>query len=191
MSETAMSTGWARLRLFLPLLIFVLLASLFFVVQKRIQLGQYDPAALPSALLDRPLPAFDLPALEGGRLTALDWNGEVALVNVWATWCPSCHVEHPYLMTLRERGVVIHGVNYKDEDALALEWLERRGNPYRSVVVDRDGRLGLDLGVTGAPETYVIDQEGSVRLRYQGPLDEYVWQEHFQPLLERLQEGAG
>lgn len=187
-----MSQALSRLRLFLPLLIFILLATFFVVVQKRIQSGDYDPAALPSALLDRPLPAFDLRTLpDEGRMTHADWRGEVALVNVWATWCPSCHAEHPYLMTLQARGIVIHGVNYKDDDALARQWLERRGNPYRSVVADPEGRLGLDLGVTGAPETYVIDAEGRVRLRYQGPLDEFVWAEHFEPLLQRLQGEAG
>lgn len=176
-----------RLKLFLPLLVFGLLATLFWVMQQRIQTGDYDPQALPSARLDRSLPAFLLPDLRTGQMIADEqWHGEVALINVWATWCPACHYEHPYLMTLKERGIVVHGVDYKDTTAEARAWLAEKGDPYTIVVEDRTGRLGLDLGVTGAPETYVIDRLGVIRFRYQGPLDEQVWQKHFEPLLAQL-----
>lgn len=180
-----------RLKLFLPLVVFVLLAVLFLVMQQRIQSGDYDPQALPAARLDQPLPAFSLPDLRSGAIIDdAAWRGEVALVNVWATWCPSCHYEHPYLMQLAADGVVIHGVDYKDRTAEARTWLEQKGDPYRSVVEDRDGRLGLDLGVTGAPETYLIDRQGVIRFRYQGPLDERVWAEHFAPLMAQLTAAA-
>lgn len=178
----------ARLKLFLPLIIFVLLAALFLVMQQRMQRGEYDPQALPAARLNQPLPDFSLPSLvAGGVVKSTDLRGQVALINVWATWCPSCHYEHPYLMTLAEQGVVIYGVDYKDSTAEARAWLEQKGNPYRTVIEDREGRLGLDLGVTGAPETYVIDASGVIRFRFQGPLDQKVWDEHFAPLLSQLQ----
>lgn len=182
-----------RLRLFIPLIIFVVLALLFFVVQKRIGDGSYDPQALPSALLNKPLPAFDLPdLLTGQRVTAEVIRGEVALVNVWATWCPTCHFEHPFLNQLAAQGVVILGVDYKDEPEKAKQWLAEKGNPYRAVVDDRDGRFGLDLGVTGAPETYVVDRNGIVRFRYQGALDERIWREKFGPVFDQLKlEAAG
>jgi len=182
-----------RLKLFIPLLIFVILAAFFFVVQKRIGSGDYDPQNMPSALLDKPMPAFELPdLLTGDPVTGALLHGKVALVNVWATWCPSCHYEHPYLVSLAQQGVSILGVDYKDEPEKARQWLREKGNPYAAVVDDRAGNLGLDLGVTGAPETYLIDSRGVVRLRYQGPLDERVWTETVQPLLDRIRsEGPG
>ncbi|MDX9874010.1 MAG: DsbE family thiol:disulfide interchange protein [Spongiibacteraceae bacterium] len=184
-----------RLILFLPLLVFIGVVVLFFVMQREMGRGEYDPQALPSALLNKPLPAFELTDLHEGRpVTSDDLKGRVALVNVWATWCPSCYYEHPYLNQLEERGVVIYGVNYKDVPEKAKQWLAEKGDPYALVLDDRQGRLGLDLGVTGAPETYVIDHRGTVRMRYQGPLDERVWQESFAALIEQLQaeaQGAG
>ncbi len=180
-----------RLKLFIPLIVFVVLALLFLVVQKRIGEGSYDPQALPSALLDKPLPAFELPdLLTGQRVTNEAIAGEVALVNVWATWCPTCHYEHPWLVELAKQGVVILGVDYKDEPAKAKQWLADMGNPYRAVLDDRDGRFGLDLGVTGAPETYVVDRRGIVHLRYQGAIDEEVWRTLIQPLVNKLQGEA-
>ena len=176
-----------RLKLFIPLIVFVVLALLFFVVQKRIGDGSYDPQALPSALLDKPLPAFELPdLLADARVTGAVISGEVALVNVWATWCPTCHYEHPFLNQLAAQGVVIVGVDYKDEPEKARQWLAQKGNPYRAVVDDRDGRLGLDLGVTGAPETYVVDRNGVVRFRYQGALDERIWRDKVGPIYTQL-----
>ena len=179
-----------RLKLFLPLIAFAIVAGFFFVTVNRIGEGEYSPQDLPSALLNRSFPAFSLPQLEQLDKTVeqSDLLGHIALVNVWATWCPSCHVEHPYLNYLAsQQGVVIYGVNYKDKADLAQRWLADKGNPYRFNVFDQQGRLGLDMGVTGAPETYVIDHRGFVRMRFQGPLNESVWQEKFKPLLEQLQ----
>jgi cytochrome c biogenesis protein CcmG/thiol:disulfide interchange protein DsbE len=181
----------ARFKLFLPLAIFLLVLVFFFLMVTRIGEGEYNPQYLPSALLNKPVPAFSLPHLEQfqSNLTRDDVLGEIALINVWATWCPSCHVEHPFLNQLAsERGVVIFGVNYKDEADKALSWLQQKGNPYRFNIFDKQGRLGLDFGVTGAPETYLIDHRGFVRLRYQGPLNEQVWQEKFAPLYQQLQD---
>lgn len=179
-----------RLKLFLPLLIFVVVAGFFYVMVNRIDRGEYNPQSLPSALLNKPFPEFSLSAVEVGQsgLSRQDLLGSIALVNVWATWCPSCHAEHGYLKYLAsDKGVVIFGINYKDKLAAARQWLQQKGNPYRFNIFDAEGRLGLDIGVTGAPETYLIDHRGFVRLRYQGPLDETVWREKFLPLIRQLQ----
>lgn len=161
----------SRLKLFVPLGLFLLLAVLLF---RGLSL---DPQALPSALIDKPLPAFRLPAL--GReqiLSDADLTGEPSLLNVWATWCISCRVEHPYLQRLAdEEGVLIYGLNYKDDAQAALSWLDSLGDPYRVSVVDAQGTLGLDLGVYGAPETYFIDANGVIRYRHVGVIDERVW----------------
>jgi cytochrome c biogenesis protein CcmG/thiol:disulfide interchange protein DsbE len=110
---------------------------------------------------------------------------------VWATWCPTCHYEHPFLLELAARNeVAIYGLDYKDNAAKAAEWLAKLGDPYTAVLFDKEGKLGLDLGVTGAPETYLVDAEGIVRLRYQGALDEKVWQQKFVPLLNEMQAAS-
>jgi len=180
-----------RVKLFLPLLVFALAGIFFYVVLTRIDSGQYNPRAMPSALLNKAFPAFSEQRLEAPQqaLSQQDLLGEIALVNVWATWCPSCHIEHPYLNYLaRDKGVVIYGVNYNDDLQKARDWLVQKGNPYRFNIFDNRGRLSLDMGVTGAPETYLIDHRGFVRLRYQGPLNEAVWQQTFVPLIEQLRE---
>lgn len=182
-----------RLKLFIPLIVFIVLAVFFFVVQKQIGSGDYNPENMPSALIDKPLPTFALPDVQSGATITNDvLNRKITLVNIWATWCPSCAYEHIYLLKLAQRGVAVLGVDYKDEPTKAKQWLSEKGNPYIAVLDDRAGKLGLDLGVTGAPETYVVDQKGLVRLRYQGPLDQRVWDEVFQPLIDKLtKEGAG
>lgn len=180
-----------RLKLFIPLIIFAVLAVFFFVVQKQIGSGDYDPQNMPSALLDKPLPPFSLPDLiDGSTVTGDRLENKIALINVWATWCPTCHYEHPYLVKLAEQGVVILGVDYKDQPDKARQWLQEKDNPYIAVVDDRAGTLGLDLGVTGAPETYVVDRRGIVRLRYQGAIDDRIWTETIQPLIAQLQNEA-
>ncbi|MET0377703.1 MAG: DsbE family thiol:disulfide interchange protein [Spongiibacteraceae bacterium] len=181
-----------RLKLFLPLLVFVVLAVFFFVVQKQISRGEYDPQNMPSALIDKPLPDFALPNLVGDNvIRRADVVGHILLVNIWATWCPTCHYEHPHLNKFAEQGVIILGVDYKDDADKARKWLQEKGNPYRWVITDQQGTLGLDLGVTGAPETYVVDAKGVVRLRYQGALDDRIWRETIQPMIEKLQrEGS-
>jgi cytochrome c biogenesis protein CcmG/thiol:disulfide interchange protein DsbE len=153
---------------------------------------QLDPQALPSALIDRPLPEFSLPVLGGPATVDRDGvTGEVALFNVWATWCASCRVEHPYLTQLAEQGVAIYGINYKDEDAEALQWLRELGDPYRLSIVDAEGSLGLDLGVYGAPETYVVDARGIIRYRHVGVVNEHVWENILQPIIAELEREQG
>ena len=180
-----------RLKLFLPLIAFAAIAIFFYTMVSRIDQGEYNPQDLPSALINKPFPSFSLAKLEDltVSLQQKDLLGSITLVNVWATWCPSCHVEHGYLNYLfSEKDMIIVGVNYKDKAPAAQRWLQTKGNPYRFNIFDPDGILGLDLGVTGAPETYVLDHRGFVRFRYQGPLNEMVWQDKLQALIEQLQQ---
>ena len=162
-----------KLFLFLPLAVFI---GLGLFLYKGLYL---DPRELPSALIDKPMPAFELPSLTEPEksLTQLDLKGDVALVNVWATWCPTCKEEHQFLNQLAGEGVVIYGINYKDEPQKAQQWLVQYLNPYKAIVLDQEGRLGLDLGVYGAPETYVIDAQGTIRYRHVGAVDARVWTE--------------
>jgi len=169
----------------LPLLVFLGLAVLFWT-----QLG-HDPTALPSARLGKPLPAFQLSTLDDPMhvVTQNDLKGKVQLLNVWATWCMTCQAEHPILKQLADAGVPIVGVNYKDYRSAALQFLSNNGNPYRLTIFDDAGSFGLDLGVYGAPETYLIDQQGRVRYRYVGALDPQVWDSEFKPLYNALLQG--
>lgn len=172
-----------RLKLFIPLIVFAALALLFWRGLKL------DPNAMPSALIDRPVPAFHLPTLEdtAGRVDRTIFKGQVTLLNVWATWCISCRVEHPYLNALAAQGVRIIGLNYKDDTAQARKWLAEFHNPYELSIVDADGRLGLDLGVFGAPETYVVDKQGVIRFKHVGVVDDRVWQRDLLPVVEALE----
>ena len=172
----------ARKMLLLPLLAFLALGGLLL---RGLQL---DPQALPSALINRPFPEFDLPMLGSDqRVSRQSVVGEAALFNVWATWCASCRVEHPFLTELARRGVPVYGINYKDVDVAALGWLAELGDPYRLSIVDAEGSLGLDLGVYGAPETYLVDAGGIIRYRHVGVVDEGVWRDVLEPVLRELQ----
>ncbi|MES2819705.1 MAG: DsbE family thiol:disulfide interchange protein [Pseudomonadota bacterium] len=170
-----------RLLLLLPLAIFLAVAVFLYR-------GLFlNPTELPSALIGKPFPAFTLPAVEGGKtLSRADLVGKPALVNVWATWCISCRVEHPVLNQLASQGVLIHGVNYKDDNAAARKWLAEFHNPYALDIDDAKGSLGLDLGVYGAPETYLIDREGIIRHKFVGVIDAQVWREQLAPLYQAL-----
>ncbi len=171
-----------RLKLFVPLLVFVVLAIFFWR-----GLG-LDPNRMPSALIDRPVPAFNLPTLKQAekQVTQDLFKNQVSLLNVWATWCVSCRVEHPFLMKLAEQGIPIIGVNYKDDTVAARKWLRDLHDPYVLNVVDEDGRLGIDLGVFGAPETYVVDTRGVIRYKHVGVVDEQVWNQSLKPIVESL-----
>lgn len=172
-----------RFKLFIPLIIFVILAVFFW---KGLSL---DPSAMPSALIDDPVPNFELPTVknESTLVTQDIFKGQVSLLNVWATWCISCRVEHPYLNKLSGEGVPIYGVNYKDDTLAAQKWLQEFHDPYQLSVVDADGRLGIDLGVFGAPETYLIDKRGVIRYKHVGVVDERVWSKILKPLYDGLQ----
>ena len=149
-----------------------------------------DPHLLPSALLDKPFPQFDLPRLAvAERVDRAALVGEPRLVNVWATWCPTCLAEHGELLRIRaQTGLSIVGINYKDERQAALEWLARHGNPYDFTIVDQHGDLGVDLGVYGAPETFLIDAAGIIRYKHVGAVDGDVWRAAIEPAWRALQE---
>lgn len=156
-----------RLLLVLPVAVFAVVAVIFAIGL------QYDPRVLPSALIDKPLPAFDLPSLRPDQpgLATADLVGQVTLLNVFASWCVPCRVEHPLLTRLSETGAVrVVGINYKDKPEDARAWLEQLGDPYDRIGADRDGRTGIDLGVYGVPETFVIDATGTIRFKHVGPL---------------------
>ncbi len=172
--------------------IMVVPLAVFLLVAVFLYRGLYlDPAELPSAMIGKPFPAFSLANVQGDRtLTEADLKGKPALVNVWATWCISCKVEHPVLNKLAQQGVNIYGVNYKDENAAALKWLAEFHNPYQMDIRDEQGTLGLDLGVYGAPETFFIDAKGVIRDKYVGVIDETVWREKLAPVYQGLVDEA-
>lgn len=145
-----------------------------------------DPSALPSMFIDRPAPAFDLPRLKDPetRVGSADYADKAVLVNVWATWCVGCREEHPFLMSLAESGdIPIYGINWRDRRADALRWLERYGDPYVASGFDEHGRVAVDWGVYGAPETFLIGEDGIVLHKHLGPLNEAIWLRDFVPLL--------
>ncbi|SDI94671.1 DsbE family thiol:disulfide interchange protein [Billgrantia gudaonensis] len=147
-----------------------------------------DSRELPSPLVGQPAPAFSLTALEDPetRLTEADFTGEVALVNVWATWCSTCRAEKPLLMELAEKGIPIHGINYRDERAAALRYLEISDDPYRTIAYDPDGDAGMEWGVYATPETYLLDADGVIRYKRTGPLSRELIREDVLPLIDEL-----
>ncbi|MDF1763379.1 MAG: DsbE family thiol:disulfide interchange protein [Oleibacter sp.] len=158
--------------LFLPLVIFILMGGIFWV-----GLGKEDKSTLPSPLIGKAFPTFELGVVEDGRvLTTDDLKGQPALVNVWATWCPTCKSEHQFLNQLSAEGIRIVGINYKDDSDKARAWLEQLGNPYDYNLSDPSGMLGLELGVYGAPETFLVDSQGIIRGKHVGDLNPRVWQ---------------
>lgn len=173
----------------IPLLVFVALVALLAVGLTM------DPSKVPSPLIDEAAPAFTLPELErpGEQFTDERFRQhEVALFNVWASWCVACRKEHPVLMRLaRENRVPVYGLNYKDEREAALGWLDRRGDPYRASAFDKQGQVGLDWGVYGVPETFVVDDEGVIRYKHIGPISERDWREDIRPVVERLRNDSG
>ncbi|MBI0434815.1 DsbE family thiol:disulfide interchange protein [Roseomonas sp. KE0001] len=161
----------------------------FYAMLRGLGDGSYDPRGVPSALLGRATPAFSLPALEEGAppLTEAALRGLPApvLVNFWASWCVPCIVEHPQLMRLAREGVTILGINYKDRPADARAFLQRHGNPFRQLAQDAPGRVAIDWGVYGVPESYLIDRQGIVRWRWPGPVTPEVLEQDIRPLLRR------
>lgn len=172
-----------RILLVIPVLLFIVVGAFFYWGLKR------DPSSIPSQLIDKPLPEFTLPAIKGldEGFSSDELKGEVVLLNVFASWCVSCHIEHPFLMELAKNDVIkIYGLNWKEEPGKGKAWLDRLGNPYTKVGDDPTGRAAIDLGVTGAPETFVIDKNGKVRFRVAMPITEPYWKETLAPLIEEL-----
>jgi len=176
------------LRYLIPLVIFIVLAVFLAIGLTR------DPHELKSVLINKPAPTFRLSQLKAPDKTISneDMRGKVWLLNVWASWCIACRDEHPYLIEYAKSGVVpIYGLNYKDRREDALAWLGELGDPYTASAVDLDGRVGIDYGVYGAPETYVVDQSGMIRFKHVGPLMPDVWNGKILPVVQELnRQGA-
>jgi cytochrome c biogenesis protein CcmG/thiol:disulfide interchange protein DsbE len=172
-----------RLRFILPLMAFLVMVVFLGIGLKL------DPHEVPSPLINKPAPAFTLPQLHEPQKTfsPADMKGKVWLLNVWASWCVSCRQEHVYLTEFaRDSSINLMGLNYKDEPAAAMQWLERLGNPYKISISDIDGMAGLDWGVYGVPETFIIDKKGIVRHKQTGPVDPTILQTIIMPLIEQL-----
>jgi len=171
-------------------LLFLIPVAVFIGVGIGLAVGlTRDPSVLPSALLDKPVPAFELPPIEGrggDGLRSADLAGGVALVNVFASWCVPCRAEHPVLLGLAERGVPIYGINYKDRPEQARAWLEELGDPFKSIGADRDGRVSIDWGVYGVPETFVIGPDGRIRHKFVGPMQPRDVEEILLPMIAEL-----
>jgi cytochrome c biogenesis protein CcmG, thiol:disulfide interchange protein DsbE len=171
------------LRYLIPLALFLVLVVILAIGLTR------DPNELPSALINKPAPTFRLPQLKDPAKTfsAEDMRGKVWMLNVWASWCIACREEHPLLFEYQESKVIpIYGLNYKDRGEDALAWLEELGDPYLLSAVDLDGRVAIDYGVYGAPETYIIDKSGTIRMKHVGPVTRDVWSKKILPLVQEL-----
>lgn len=171
------------LRFILPLAIFLAIA---FFLWRGLSL---NPREVPSPLIGKPVPAFSVPLLSDSSkvLSSTELRGKVYLLNVWGSWCVSCREEHPVLVELAKKGAIpIYGLNWKDKHEDAVTWLARFGDPYVASGVDRDGKVAIDFGVYGAPETYLVDREGVIRFKQTGPLTRKVWEERIAPLAAKL-----
>lgn len=177
----------SRLKLFIPVGVFVVLALMLWR-------GLYlDPRTLPSVLIDKPLPEFALPTVEQADrlISKADLPKEPFLLNVWGSYCLPCLQENPILKAAAEKDVLpIIGINYKDKTNLAQMWMDDNGSPFDFSIVDADGRLGIDLGVYGAPETFVIDGNGVIRYKHIGVIDPQSWQEEIMPAIEAVKAEA-
>ena len=173
-------------KFFLPLIAFGVLIAVFVVGLTM------DPSRIPSPLVDNPAPEFTLPSLQdpNDSVGSADYAGQMALVNIWATWCPGCRQEHGFLMELANEGrVPIFGLNWRDNRNDALQWLDVLGDPYMASAFDADGRVGIDWGAYGAPETFLVDKNGVVIHKHIAPLTRAIWERDFLPLIEQA-EGA-
>ena len=169
----------------IPLVIFIVLLAFLWVGLGR------DPREVPSPLIGKPAPAFSLAQLHdpAHSLSNSDLKGKVWLLNVWASWCVSCREEHPLLMQLAaSKSVPIYGLEYKDDPGAGMAWLTQNGDPYTASIVDRDGRVGIDYGVYGVPETFVVDKQGVIRYKQIGPLSVDALQKKILPLVRELQK---
>ncbi len=172
-----------RLFFVVPIVLFAGLVLAFAIGLHR------DPSRIPSVLIDQPLPAFDLPPVRAGdpqRLASADFRGEPVMLNAFASWCVACRVEHPLLLKLKAEGVPIHGLDWRDQAALGAQYLAENGDPYLKAGNDASGRTGIDLGLTGVPETFVVDRKGRVRYKHIGPITPEDWKGTLEPLMQKL-----
>lgn len=167
-----------------PVLLGVLLGGMFLYVL----LSDLDTETIPTPLLDQAMPAFSLPTVQDSEqlVTNADLEGQAYLLNVWATWCITCKIEHPFLNKLSQEGVLVVGLDYKDTREEALKWLRDYGNPYRLNLYDEAGSLGFDLGVTGAPETFFVRKDGTVAYKHIGAINQTNWDEELKAIYNEL-----
>ncbi len=175
-------------------LLFIIPLAVFAIMVIFLAIGlRLDPREVPSPLIGKPAPTFSLPQVAdaGKTLSPADFKGQVVLLNVWASWCVSCRQEHPVLVQLaRQQQVALYGLNYKDQRAAANSWLTQFGNPYTASGFDADGRVGIDWGVYGVPETFVIDKAGLIRHKHTGPITPEALENELLPLVRTLQAEA-
>jgi cytochrome c biogenesis protein CcmG/thiol:disulfide interchange protein DsbE len=171
-------------------LAYVVILLAFFALVVILGIGlTLDPRKVPSPLIGKPVPEFSLPPVKGRTpgLSSADLKGDVSLVNVFASWCLACRDEHPLFMDLRRRGVVpLHGLNYKDQPEDAARWLDELGDPYTRTGADLDGRVAIDWGVYGVPETFLIDRDGRIAYKHIGAVTPQVMAEKIMPLIDEL-----
>ena len=173
----------------LPLIGFVLLTILLLIGLQNAE----DKEKIPSPLIDKPAPEFTLPVLgdPGNTISRSELLGSAYVLNVWASWCPPCRIEHPAMTELARSGIIdVYGLNYKDREDNALTWLNKMGDAYEMHMFDSVGRIAMDFGVYGAPESFLIDAQGNVRFKYVGPMTEDVIEDELMPALARLNEST-
>lgn len=174
-----------RLGFYIPVVIF---ASVVIYMAVGLTL---DPSKLPSTLIDKPVPEFDLAAIEGQSVgfKSEDLLGQVSLINYWGSWCEGCVYEHPILMEIAKRGLVpIYGIDWKDPPGDGIKWLNENGNPYTLIGDDPEGRTAIDFGITGAPESFIVDKKGQIRYKYVGPITPEVWEDILYPMIQELRK---
>jgi cytochrome c biogenesis protein CcmG/thiol:disulfide interchange protein DsbE len=184
-SSTGLQRSIARPWAFAPLMLYIALAVLLGVGLTL------NPREIPSPLIGKPVPTFSLPPVKGRLLglSSANLKGEVSLVNVFASWCTACREEHPLLMEIREKGIIpVHGLNYKDKPDDAEKWLAELGDPYTRTGADINGRVGIDWGVYGVPETFVIDRNGRIAYKQIGPLTPEILRDKIIPLINELRK---
>lgn len=171
------------MRYLIPLIIFLGIAGFLWKGLKN------DPHQLSSARIGKSVVEFSYPSLihDNQPVTQKQFSGQISLLNIWATWCITCHAEHPILMDIaRTKKIILYGLNYKDDRLAAKQWLEKYGNPYKDVVSDEQGKLAIDFGVYGTPETFVIDKQGIIRYKHIGPITPDVWKDEIAPVVEKF-----
>lgn len=171
------------LKAFIPLVIFIVIAIFLW---KGLRNNHYE---IPSPLVNKKFPAFEAESLQDPheRITNQEFMGHVTVLNIFATWCVSCQAEHPLLLDIaNDKSIRLYGLDYKDNRAKALEWLDKYGNPYQKVIYDPSGKFGIDLGIYGTPETFVIDSKGIIRYKHIGAIGQGEWKKHILPIIAKL-----
>ncbi len=176
-----------KAKFYLPLVLFMVLCGMFLYQLVR---EDYDKGDIPSPLIGKPAPAFELPYLHDQQrmFTPEDMKGQVWLLNIWASWCTTCNIEHPIFVDIaRKKLLPIVGMDYKDDPEAGKAWLMRGGNPYDVVIMDREGRIAIDYGLYGVPESYLIDKQGIIRYKQIGAVTPKDWEEKLLPKIKELQ----